>query len=178
MYIGACIYCELYYIQFRLKSSMAMADPDDTPVVPPSPVENTTDPTFKVEGNFLSLYDLNPIFEALIAVAHTWYNLGLALGVHEPTLKEIEADYSKCRNRLREMLSHWLRNGSSITWQNIVRALCSQSVDQRKFAEEIGTYIIIISCMQTSLFVKCSVYVIDCMCPPTSGLYRILHFLL
>ncbi len=129
------------YIIFRLKSSMAMADSDGTPVVPPSPVENITDHTLGVSGNSLSPNSLNLVFNFVIEIAFLWFNFGLALGVCVSTMKRIEVDYAStgCRDCLREMLTHWLQNGKSITWQNIIDALCWRSVDQRKIAEEIGT---------------------------------------
>ncbi len=88
----------------------------------------------------LSIDDLYDVLDAVMDTADEWHNFGLALGVLEPTLRHIKADHgnSDCKTCIREMLSHWLRNGQSTTWQDIIRALCSRFVGQRKIAEEIG----------------------------------------
>ena len=90
----------------------------------------------------LSIDDLHHVLNILIDARHKWYNIGLALNVRELTLRKIRANFQslECKDVdcLREMLSHWLRNSRSTTWQNIIRALCSRSVDQRKIAENIG----------------------------------------
>ncbi len=132
-----------------------MADSSDTQF-PLSPVEST-DRT--IGGNMLSIDDLHDVFDAVIDAANKWYDFGLALKVLEPTLKLIEADRwsSDCKTCLREMLSHWLRNGQSTTWQDITRALCSRSVDQRKIAEDITKNIGRLSChiKVSNLFLSC-----------------------
>ncbi|XP_064398834.1 uncharacterized protein LOC135345359 isoform X2 [Halichondria panicea] len=93
-------------------------------------------------GNMLSIDDLHHVLNILIDARHKWYNIGLALNVRELTLRKIRANFQslECKDVdcLREMLSHWLRNSRSTTWQNIIRALCSRSVDQRKIAENIA----------------------------------------
>ncbi len=113
-----------------------MANADDTQF-PLSPVENT-DRT--IGGDILSIDDLHDVFDAVIDTADEWHNFGLALKVLEPTLRQIKANHrsSDCKACLRETLSHWLRNGQSTTWQDVIQALCSRCVDQRKIAEDIG----------------------------------------
>ncbi len=114
-----------------------MADSGDTQFLF-SPVEST-DRT--IGGNVLSIDNLHDVFDAVIDMADEWYNFGLALKVLEPPLRHIKANHrsSDCKACLRETLSHWLRNGQSTTWQDVIQALCSRSVDQRKIAEDIGT---------------------------------------
>ncbi len=113
-----------------------MADSGDTQFLF-SPVEST-DRT--IGGNVLSIDNLYDVFDAVIDVAVLWYNFGLALKVREPTLRQIRANSRnlECTDYLREMLSHWLKNSESTTWQDIIDALCSRSVDERKIAKEIG----------------------------------------
>ncbi|XP_064398622.1 uncharacterized protein LOC135345186 isoform X4 [Halichondria panicea] len=93
-----------------------------------------------IGGNVLSIDDLHDVFDAVIYTADKWYYFGFALKVDEFTLRQIKANNgnSDCRACLRETLSHWLRNGQSTTWQDIIRALCSRFVDQRKIAENIA----------------------------------------
>ena len=63
--------------------------------------------------------------------------LGILLGVHEGKLREIRADFSnhgvtRCRN---ELLSHWLRNGSNVTWESVCSTL--EKMHEEKLAKEI-----------------------------------------
>ena len=113
-----------------------MADSDDTQF-PLSPMESTD---HTIGGNVLSIDDLYEALDAVLDAADKWYNFGLALNLRETTLMHIEADHgsSDCKTCLRETLSHWLRNSQSTTWQDVIQALCSRSVDQRKIAEDIG----------------------------------------
>ena len=63
----------------------------------------------------------------------TWYNLGLQLGIHDPTLKRIENDVMSkggdTQTCLRECLSAWLRQEDSVKekgsprWFTLARAL-------------------------------------------------------
>ncbi len=103
----------------------------------------------------LSIDDLHDVFDAVIDTADKWHNFGLALGVLEPTLKQIKANNgsSDCKTCLRETLSHWLQNGQSTTWQDIIKALCSRSVEMRKIAENIGR----LSCLK-----KCQTFPFQC----------------
>ncbi len=109
-----------------------MANTDDTQF-PLSPVEST-DRT--IAGNVLSIDDLHDVFDTISTAADHWYNIGLALNVDVPTLSQIKAESSNS-NRLQEMLTHWMQSGPSTTWQDIIDALSSQSVE-RSVAEEIG----------------------------------------
>ncbi len=89
--------------------------------------------------NTVSIEDLNNIFDTIFSIANVWYNFGLALGVRVHTLKRIEVDYfGRCVECLRETLSEWLQNDESTTWQDVIEALCSQTVGQRKIAKKIG----------------------------------------
>ena len=60
----------------------------------------------------------------------TWYNLGLQLGIHDPTLKRIKNDVGgDTQTCLRECLSAWLRQEDSVKekgsprWSTLARAL-------------------------------------------------------
>ena len=43
-----------------------------------------------------------------------WYQLGLHLGLYEPTLKAIEQDYKKVKDCLRECISAWLKKEDNV----------------------------------------------------------------
>ena len=75
-----------------------------------------------------------------------WFELGIELGIHQPTLAAIEANnkgnVSRC---LRECLTKWLNKADEAepcTWQTLVRAL--RDIDEKAVADHIdrtSTYI-------------------------------------
>lgn len=69
----------------------------------------------------------------------TWYNLGLQLGIHDPTLKRIKNDVGgDTQTCLRECLSAWLRQEDSVKekgsprWFTLARAL--DAIGERRIA--------------------------------------------
>ena len=53
-----------------------------------------------------------------------WYLLGVLLGIPYHTLAEIESDHSKAARRcFTEMLSIWLKEGESPSWQSLCHVL-------------------------------------------------------
>ena len=61
---------------------------------------------------------------ALKCKSSDWFDLGLQLEVNYYALKEIEADYSKVKQCMREMLAAWLNGqGGERTKQAIETAL-------------------------------------------------------
>ncbi len=67
-----------------------------------------------------------------------WYTLGLSLGIDKDRLKIIEKDAGGCEMCLKETFNHWISNDDSPTWQKIVNALCSETVNRRDCAGTIG----------------------------------------
>ena len=73
------------------------------------------------------------------AVVHVneWFNLGLALGIKQPILDRIRIQHlpSDCK---REMLTKWLqRFGKYPSWNGLVRALRTPSVECYDIANNI-----------------------------------------
>ncbi len=67
-----------------------------------------------------------------------WKNVGLALKVSQATLAAIEADNAKAGDRLREMLTCWLKRADPPpTWGALVKALRSATVDCGDVAQAI-----------------------------------------
>lgn len=62
-----------------------------------------------------------------------WYELGLELGLHQPTLSSIEASFgTKVGRCLQECLTKWLTQADNVhmpTWQSLGRAL--SGIDER-----------------------------------------------
>ena len=89
----------------------------------------------------LSVDDLADVQRKLFAVRTEWYNLGLELGQRVPTLDSIDAkcsgDPSQC---FRQVLAEWLKGvNPPPTWQAMVKALKSPTVEQYRLAEHIQT---------------------------------------
>ena len=66
-----------------------------------------------------------------------WYQLGLYLGLYEPTLNAIEEDCSGSKKRLMKCISAWLKEednvketGGGPSWLSLVSALKTMGEDQ------------------------------------------------
>jgi len=64
---------------------------------------------------------LQTTFKLMAPLAHDWQNIGIMLNLDGHLLKEIEHDYRKVRDCLREMLSLWL--SGTPTWKELAQAL-------------------------------------------------------
>ena len=88
-------------------------------------------PKLTESSNTLSLFSAYP---TVFRLASEWKNLGIFLKVDIGTLDEIEHDYKKANDCLREMLSAWLRQKDP-SWYKLVHAV--QLLDPT-LAEEIS----------------------------------------
>jgi len=66
----------------------------------------------------------------------SWYKIGLQLDIHYHWLDAIELDYPDSKNRMHEMLKHWVRNAVP-TWEAVVTALRSPVVGMNLVAEQL-----------------------------------------
>ena len=88
----------------------------------------------------LRITDLQKVQSDLWNARTRWRNLGDALGIHASSIDTIAMkhrdDPVDC---FREMLSEWLRGGSTPprTWNTIVAALKTDTVDLGSIADEI-----------------------------------------
>ena len=75
--------------------------------------------------------DLQKVQELIVDVNKEWYSLGLALGLRQPTLKEIEQNKGSIEARKREMLIQWLNqvDNSKPTYPSLEAALRIKTVN-------------------------------------------------
>ena len=62
------------------------------------------------------------VYDRLIPICSEWHNFGLALGLTQNKLKEIDSDNKMCKNCLRETLSVRI-NDKPLIWRDVVNAL-------------------------------------------------------
>ena len=90
---------------------------------------------------FTGIRDLGTVFFATTDV-NQWLSLGLALGLHYPTLEKIEADKEKVDDRRRQMLVAWLQQKDDVitdalpTWNTLVSAL--RKIKENVVADKIS----------------------------------------
>ena len=78
----------------------------------------------------------NIVYERLIPICSEWHNFGLALGLTQNKLKEIDSDNKMCKNCLRENLSVRI-NDKPLTLKDVVNALRRDIVKNNELAEKI-----------------------------------------
>uniref|UniRef100_A0A1X7TVZ3 Death domain-containing protein n=1 Tax=Amphimedon queenslandica TaxID=400682 RepID=A0A1X7TVZ3_AMPQE len=63
----------------------------------------------------LGLEHLDIVLKACKGCSADWERLGLTLGLHNDTIKEIERDKNKCTEQMRVMLSEWLKGNYEVS---------------------------------------------------------------
>ena len=85
--------------------------------------------------------DLKDVLNMVVDVGKKWMELGLALGLKQPTLDKIDVDNRNVSSRKREMLSKWLNwvDGCEATcnWQSLATALRDPTVEHTPIAVAI-----------------------------------------
>ena len=81
----------------------------------------------------IDITDLCTVIKELTSTQHlscaVWYDLGLQLGLHDNTLRDIRANYEDVAERFRECMSAWLRGEDKVkdndgpSWLSLVVAL-------------------------------------------------------
>ena len=86
--------------------------------------------------------DLSTVRNEIHAAQAKWYDIGIELKVDISTLKTIESMYSNSKDRLREVITEWLKAvHPKPTWRSLVDALRRPVVDESKLAAVIeGKY--------------------------------------
>ena len=90
---------------------------------------------------FTDIRDLADVIKELTLIQQfdyvDWYQLGLYLGLYEPTLNAIEHDYKKVKECLMKCISAWLKEednvketGGGPSWLSLVSALETMGKDQ------------------------------------------------
>ena len=86
----------------------------------------------------LRLEDLAEIHETLMSARTKWFNLGLALGLDQETLKAIEAENrGQTDTCLCEMLATCLQSGGPLTWVEICTSLRKLTIKRKDLAAQI-----------------------------------------
>ena len=85
----------------------------------------------------LTSNDLPHLLNVLNPVASKCYYIGLQLGVKIAQIANIEFNYRKCEDQLREILVERLKQEPPFTWQDIVTALRADSVREHGLASEV-----------------------------------------
>jgi len=82
---------------------------------------------------------LKTLHNALHPVRASWYNIGLQLDIPHTTLDCFKQDYSDQSDLMREVLKHWLDTAVDPppTWEAVVTALNSPTVDKKKLADQL-----------------------------------------
>ena len=85
---------------------------------------------------------LKDILQHLGCLGHTWFYLGLSLGVPYNALKNIECNEREVEGRMIAMLARWLQDrhvhGSGVaSWRSLAMALDGCLVGERKIAQQI-----------------------------------------
>ncbi len=88
-------------------------------------------------GSILTLDDLGSVNNKLIQAAGNWKDLGLDLGLDPSTLSDIEDDYHRNKDCLREMLTARLKTGPPLTYSDICQSLRKPTVRQDALADAI-----------------------------------------
>ena len=85
----------------------------------------------------LTINDLPLLCNTLNPVAPKCFDLGLQLGVECPRIRNIEHNYRKSKDQLREIISERLKQDSPLTWRDIVTALRALRIREYTLASQI-----------------------------------------
>ena len=81
--------------------------------------------------------DLSTVRNEIHDIRTKWLDIGVELKVKISTLKSIETRYVDPKDRLREVISEWLKANDYPTWQSLVDALRTRVIDEPKLAAEL-----------------------------------------
>ena len=86
----------------------------------------------------VNLFDLglklSDLVNELSSVIDKYYSIGIQLQISEEILKKIEKDHAETDRRFIEVLSHWLNNGDTVTWDTVISVLESPLVGRKTLA--------------------------------------------
>ena len=90
----------------------------------------------------LTIDDLNAVIDAPWKAGAKWKTIGMCIGVDVGTLATMRGSDD---DRLREMLSHWLKgvydpdepNSKPRTWRTLIEALRARAVNEAAMADKL-----------------------------------------
>ena len=66
-----------------------------------------------------------------------YFFIGIQLGIPEHQISEFESNYPEVNRRFSEVISYWLKNSKAVSWDSLITALESPSVNEKKLASEL-----------------------------------------
>ena len=81
--------------------------------------------------------DFRDLLNRLVPKAAKWDSLGLQLGLSTDELDIIRANSQDVEERLRKVLQKWYDKTLTPTWQKIIAALRTATMDEARFAKEL-----------------------------------------
>ncbi|CAI8030191.1 hypothetical protein GBAR_LOCUS17119, partial [Geodia barretti] len=88
----------------------------------------------------LSKEDIPTLVNILTPVASKCSALGLQLGLKDWQIKNIEKNRHDCESQLQEILVERLNKEEPLSWRDLVTALSSDSVRERRVAHQIESH--------------------------------------
>ena len=85
----------------------------------------------------LTIDDLAAVHSKAWRARSKWYNIGLQLGLTADDLDCIRMDYHDTDSCFTEMLKQWLRQSIEKTWDRLIKALRSETVNYGALADSI-----------------------------------------
>ena len=82
---------------------------------------------------------MKDLLEELSDCFSKYYHIGIQLGVDGGKIEEFDQDYSQKADRcFPAVISHWLDgNAAPVTWETLITALKSRSVNKKGLAEKL-----------------------------------------
>ena len=80
---------------------------------------------------------MSDLINELSSAIDKYYSIGIHLQISEEILKKIEKDHVETDRRFIEVLSHWLKNSDTVTWDAVIAALESPFVDHKNLAKTL-----------------------------------------
>ena len=85
-----------------------------------------------------AIADMACAYRTTKPAAALWHDIGLTLDIHPTELEKIERDYTRSDDRLKQVLSLWLRgNGGECSWRFLCAAMRDDLVARPNLAENI-----------------------------------------
>ena len=86
----------------------------------------------------VAIADMAPVYQVTKPAAALWHDVGLTLEIDPTELEKIERDFARCDDRLKQVLSLWLRgNGGECSWRFLCAAMRDDLVARPNLAENI-----------------------------------------
>ena len=100
-------------------------------------------PSIFVQDTEITNDDLGDVMEKLWDARTKWYYIGVRFGITAPELDVIEMESkSDVSEMFRKMIREWLKKGENCTWRAVYDALNHRTVEQKRIAEELKSWLV------------------------------------